>query len=57
MAENEKGPYSHTVVNESIKREQHGTGPFENVHDAERAQGTDPNRQFHFLSLSAFSQS
>ncbi|WOO77848.1 Choline transport protein [Vanrija pseudolonga] len=51
MAENEKGPYSHAVVNESIKREQHGTGPFENVHDAERAQGTDPNRQFHFLSL------
>ncbi|RSH87903.1 uncharacterized protein EHS24_000421 [Apiotrichum porosum] len=47
----EKGPYSHQVVEDSIKREQHGTGPFENVNDAEANATPLEHRNFRFISL------
>lgn len=52
----EKAPYTHEVLEENIKREQHGTGPFENVNDLEANKVVDAHRNFRFLSLSELQQ-
>lgn len=50
-----KGTYSRAVVNESIQREQHGLGPFEDRANPASAHGAgQPVKHFRLMSLGEF---